>query len=195
MKLLVVNGSPRVGSSTEILAEEFVRGFKSAATDTEVISVRLNDLDIIPCQACGFDPRPMVCIYKDELYPYLVHLKEADFVLIASPIFFDTVSAQTKLFIDRCNCFRPPKIVDGKCVFDNKGILDSRGAYILVGGAREKYDAARRVIHGLFIWAGIENMGNVTYAHEEDVLGSVIKDKEKLKEAFDFGAGCARQVS
>jgi multimeric flavodoxin WrbA len=136
----------------------------------------------------------MVCIYKDDLYPYLVHLREADFLLIATPIYFDTVSSQTKLFIDRCNCFRPPKFENGKCVFDNDGILNSRGAYILVGGAREKYDAAKRVIHGLFIWAGIENVGNVTYAHEEDPVGAVTNNREKLAEVFEFGARCAKQI-
>ncbi len=195
MKLLVVNGSPRVGSSTEILAEEFIRGFVSAAPATEVVSVRLNDLEIIPCQACAVDPRPLLCIYKDELYPFLDHLKAADFLLIATPIYFDTVSSQTKLFIDRCNCFRPPKFENGRCVFDNEGILNSRGAYILVGGAREKYDAARRVIHGFFIWTGIENAGSITYAHDEEPLGAVAGDSDKLRECFDFGAECARKSS
>ncbi len=79
-KLLIVNGSPRHGSSTEILAEQFELGFRSVIADAEVISVRLNDLDIIPCQSCAVDPRPLLCIYKDELYSYLEHLREADFV-------------------------------------------------------------------------------------------------------------------
>ena len=58
-KLLIVNGSPRVGSSTELLAAEFERGFLSVMPDTEVVNVRLNDLDIIPCQSCGVDPREL----------------------------------------------------------------------------------------------------------------------------------------
>ena len=142
MKLLIVNGSPRVGSSTEILARKFEEGFRSVQPDSEVFTVRLNDLNIIPCQACGIDPTPLPCIYKDDLYPVLVHLMQADFVLIASPVYFDTVSAQTKLFIDRCNCFRPPRFRNNTVEFDDHGILHSKGAYILVGGAREKPDAS-----------------------------------------------------
>ena len=194
-KLLIVNGSPRHGSSTEILAEQFESGFRSVIADVEVTNVRLNDLDIIPCQSCGVDPRPLLCIYKDELYPYLVHLREADFVLLASPIHFDTVSSQMKLFIDRCNCFRPPKFENGKAVFDNTGILHSKGAYILVGGEREKYDAAERVIGGFFIWCGISKSGKLTYSHSEDRLGSVKRDKAKLEESFTLGAHCANELT
>ncbi len=190
-KLLIVNGSPRHGSSTEILAGQFELGFRSVIADAEVVNVRLNDLDIIPCQSCGVDPRPLLCIYKDELYPYLEHLREADFVLLASPIHFDTVSSQMKLFIDRCNCFRPPKFEKGRAVFDNTGILSSKGAYILVGGEREKYDAAERVIGGFFIWCGITKSGRLTYSHSEDRLGSVRHDKAKLDECFGFGAESA----
>ncbi len=194
-KLLIVNGSPRHGSSTELLAAQFEAGFCSVLPDAEVVSVRLNDLDIIPCQSCAVDPRPLLCIYKDELYPYLEHLRVADFVLLASPVYFDSVSAQMKLFIDRCNCFRPPIFEKGKAIFDNTGILSSKGAYILVGGEREKYDAAERVIGGFFIWCGIAKAGKVTFSHSEDRLGSVKRDKAKLEECLALGVKCASDLA
>ncbi len=100
-----------------------------------------------------------------------------------------------KLFIDRCNCFRPPKFEKGHAVFDNEGILSSKGAYILVGGDREKYDAAERVIGGFFIWCGIVKTGKLTYAHSEDRLGSVKRDNAKLQECLAFGAQCANELT
>ena len=190
-KLLIVNGSPRVGSSTELLADEFERGFLSVMPNAEVINVRLNDLDVIPCQSCGVDPRPLLCIYKDALYPYLEHLRDADFVLLASPVYFDTVSAQMKLFIDRCNCFRPPRFEKDRAIFDNKGILSSKGGYILVGSERQKFDAAERTIGGFFIWCGIKKIGKLTYSHEEQPLGAVRRDKTQMSESFEFGVSCA----
>ncbi len=195
MKLLIVNGSPRVGSSTEMLARRFEEGFRSILADTEVINVRLNDLDIIPCQACGIDPTPLPCVYKDALYPTLEHLLDADMVLVASPVYFDTVSAQTKLFIDRANCLRPPRFRNGAVEFDNHGILQSKGAYILVGGAREKFDAAERVIGGFFIWAGIEKIGRVIYAHEDWQLGGVLADPGALQQSIELGQLAARSQS
>ncbi len=193
-KLLIVNGSPRYGSSTEILAAHFENGFRSVLPEAEVVNVRLNDLNIIPCQSCAIDPRPLLCIYKDDLYPVLEHLRAADFVLIASPVYFDGVSAQTKLFIDRCNCFRPPRFEKGRAVFDNEGILSSKGAYLLVGGPREKFAPAERTIGGFFIWCGIAKVGTLTFAHEEDVLGAVARDPAKLEEARALGATCARSL-
>lgn len=195
MKLLIVNGSPRVGSSTEILTRKFEEGFTSVLPDTEVVNVRLNDLNIIPCQACSIDPTPLPCVYKDALYPTLQHLMQADMMLIASPVYFDTVSAQTKLFIDRTNCFRPPRFRNGTVEFDDHGILYSKGAYILVGGAREKYDAAERVIGGFFIWAGIEKIGKVIYSHEDWRLGGVLHNTESLRQSHDLGVTSAQILS
>jgi multimeric flavodoxin WrbA len=192
MKLLIVNGSPRVGSSTEILAREFEKGFQSVLPESDVVSIRLNYLNIIPCQACGIDPSPLPCVYKDDLYPVLQSLMQADMVLVASPVYFDTVSAQTKLFIDRTNCFRPPRLRNGSAHFDDHGILHSKGAYILVGGARQKFDAAERVIGGFFIWAGIQKIGKVIYGHEDWPLGGASADPEILRQGHDLGIMAAR---
>jgi multimeric flavodoxin WrbA len=195
MKLLIVNGSPRAGGSTEILAQQFENGFQSILSETESVTIRLNDLSIIPCQSCGIDPSPLPCIYKDALYPYLIHLIQADMVLVASPVYFDSVSAQTKLFIDRTNCFRPPRFRGGEVRFDDKGILHSKGAYILVGGEREKFDAAERVIGGFFIWAGIEKLGRVIYSHADSRLGAVAQRPDVLEESFQLGVAAAQSVA
>lgn len=187
MKLLIVNGSPREGSSTEVLSERFVDGFCSLHRESEVVTVRLNDFDIIPCQSCGFSPAPLPCIFKDDLYPFLLELREADAVLISSPIYFDSVSSLTKLFIDRTNCFRPPIIEGDGMSFDKSNLLDSCGAYILVGGEREKFDGAERVIGGMFVWCGIEKIGRLLYAHSHSTLGAVENDDKAMESAFELG--------
>ncbi|MFH2055393.1 MAG: flavodoxin family protein [bacterium] len=191
MKLLVVNGSPRQGSSTEILAEKVVEGFQSVAPDAEVVSVRLNDLDIIPCQSCGVSPAPTPCLFRDDLYPWLEQLVSADAILIASPIFFDSVSAQTKLFIDRTNCLRPPVFTGKGMTFDTASLPGGRGAYILVGGERQKTDVAERVIGGMFVWLGIEKVGKLTYAHSSSRLGAAEAEPEVLEAAFALGSRLA----
>jgi multimeric flavodoxin WrbA len=194
MKLLTINGSPRAGSSTEILTERFALGFRSVVQDTVITTVRLNDLDIIPCQSCGFSPAPLPCIYRDDLYPYLLQLREADFLLIASPIYFDSVSSLTKLFIDRTNCLRPP-IFEGESMrFDKSRLLNSAGAYILVGSEREKFDAAERVIGGMFVWCGIARRGRMLYAHGHSNLGAAVDDPQAPAEAFELGREAARSL-
>lgn len=194
MKLLIVNGSPRIGSSTEILAREFEAGFRSILPSVEVTHVRLNDLNIIPCQACGIDPSPLPCIFKDDLFPVLMQLMQADAVLVASPVYFDTVSAQTKLFIDRTNCLRPPRPKGRSADFADRGSLRGKGALILVGGAREKFDAAERVIGGFFVWAGITKVGRQLYGHDDWQLGGVAANAEALSECRKLGRQLAESL-
>lgn len=191
MKLLVINGSPRRGSSTEILAEKAVEGFRSVDPEAEVVEFWLNDFDIIPCQSCGVSPAPTPCFFKDDLYPCLEQLRSTDAVLVASPIFFDSVSAQTKLFIDRTNCLRPPVFSGDEIDFDKSNLPGGRGAYILVGGERQKTEIAERVIGGMFVWLGIEKIGRLTFAHSTGKLGAVEAQPEVLAEAFALGQALA----
>jgi multimeric flavodoxin WrbA len=195
MKLLTIKGSPRAGSSTEILSERFALGFRSVEQDANITTVRLNDLEIIPCQSCGFSPAPLPCIYQDDLYPHLLQLREADFLLIASPVYFDSVSSLTKLFIDRTNCLRPPIFAGESMRFDKSQLLNSAGAYILVGGEREKFDAAERVIGGMFVWCGIAKRGRMLYAHGHSKLGAVVDDPRALAEAFALGVEAASSLA
>ncbi|MCK4857453.1 MAG: flavodoxin family protein [candidate division Zixibacteria bacterium] len=194
MKLLIVNGSPRQGSSTEILADQFRRGFETIIPDSVVVTIRLNDLEIVPCQSCGINPTPLPCIYKDQLYPYLLHLLEADMILIASPIYFDSISAQTKLFIDRTNCLRPPIFAGNQMSFAEPRASSCKGAYILIAGQRQKFDLAERVIGGMFVWGGIAKIGKLVYAHSHSGLGAAASDETILAEAYDLGVSTAKIV-
>jgi multimeric flavodoxin WrbA len=195
MKLLVINGSPRLDSSTEILAEKAADGFRAVDSEAEVITVRLNELNILPCQACGVSPVPTPCLFRDDLYPYLEHLVSADAILIASPIHFDSVSSITKLFIDRTNCLRPPVFAGEEMSFDTSNLPGGKGAYILVGGERQKTDIAERVIGGMFVWLGIEKAGRLTYAHSSARLGAVEKEPAILQEAVALGELLARRAA
>ncbi len=195
MKLLVVNGSPRQGSSTEILAAKAAAGYRSVDSEAEVITVRLNELDIIPCQACGVSPAPTPCLFLDDLYPHLEHLVSADAILIASPIHFDSVSSITKLFIDRTNCLRPPIFGGKEMSFDTSNLPGGKGSYILVGGERQKTEWAERVIGGVFVWLGIEKIGRLTYAHSSSRLGAVEKEPATLQEAAALGELLAKRAA
>jgi len=182
--VLGISGSPVIGSSTELLVREVLRGAESKGAATEYIL--LNELDIMPCQACGQSPEDGYCFFNDGMDTIYGKFDWCDAIVIGSPIYFDSVSAQTKLFIDRCNCFRS-FVDDGESKFIQRIEKRRRGAIVLVGGEREKYEYARRVIGGFYVWANIESVGLVTYAHADSGKGSVIQSPENLKTAFDVG--------
>lgn len=183
-KVLGISGSPVLESSTELLVREVLRGAASRGAETEY--VYLNELDIMPCQACGETPEYEYCFFSDGMDELYKKLDWCDAIVIGSPVYFDSVSAQTKLFIDRTNCLRrfDP---EHPGQFEPRMTGARRGAIVLVGGEREVYEHARRVVGGFFVWAGITSVGLITYAHAVTGRGSVAGRPDILRQAYDTG--------
>jgi len=101
-KILVLLGSPRKKGNTAALAEQIIAGAESAGAAAEKIF--LHGQDISACQACYACQRPDSegCAIDDEMQPIYGKLIEADAWVIASPVYWFSMSAQTKLFLDRC---------------------------------------------------------------------------------------------
>ena len=101
-KILVVQGSPRKKGNSIALAEQIAKGAESVGAVAE--RIYLHDKNISPCQACYACQRPdsSGCAIDDEMQPIYKKLIDADCWIIASPVFWFTMSAQTKLFMDRC---------------------------------------------------------------------------------------------
>ena len=101
-KILVLLGSPRKKGNTAVLANQIIAGAESAGATTDKIF--LHGKDISPCQACYACQRPdsKGCAIDDEMQPIFNKLVEADGWVIASPVYWFSMSAQTKLFLDRC---------------------------------------------------------------------------------------------
>ncbi len=184
--ILGLSGSPVQDSSTELLVREILRGAESTGAQSAFIG--LNGLDIMPCQACGQSPETGYCFFNDGMDEIYETFDWCDAIVIGSPIYFDSVSAQTKLFIDRTNCFRAFH-PSGPEQFTNRIKKRRKGAMVLVGGEREKYEYARRVIGGFFVWANVESVGLIHYGHSGRGRGSVVNHPEIMKEAFDLGVG------
>jgi multimeric flavodoxin WrbA len=100
-KVLIIFGSPRKNGNTHILVEEACKGLAVNGTSTETFY--LNEMQIKGCQACYYCKKNKVdtCILKDDMQKIYAAVKNADGILIASPIYFGEVSAQTKLWLDR----------------------------------------------------------------------------------------------
>ncbi|MFH1687581.1 MAG: flavodoxin family protein [bacterium] len=197
--MLVMSGSPVVGSSTEILlkavAHSIVVG--RGGEPTTVDFVRLGDLKFIPCQACGKAPTEGFCLYEDDLTGVYEQLATCDCLLLGSPVYFDSVSAQTKALVDRCNCFRPPDYdnIDPEHRFIRKLDRYIPGAMILVGGERGWFEGARRVVAGFFKWLDIGNDGCL-YHRTRDFTrkGTAANDPEAMSQAADLGLHLAEKI-
>jgi len=198
IRVLSISGSPTVNSSTEIILKTVAGAISEHVRYQRVQKslVRLNELDFVPCQACGESPEPEFCFF-DDLKDVYKKLLQADCVLFGSPVYFDSVSAQAKAFIDRCCCFRP---ADFDSVSPNPQHLFTKrlkrkrpGAIVLVGGQRGWFEGARRVVAGFFKWVELVNEGVITCGSPDfNRAGQVIDDSGTLDEARKLGVRLAK---
>ncbi|MCS7180795.1 MAG: flavodoxin family protein [bacterium] len=101
MKIVGICGSPRKDGNSEILLNEFLKLFNGKA---EVKKITLNSLKFIPCQECETIRKDGRCKINDDMQEVYNEVENSDLVVVASPIFFGSLSAQTKMMIDRFQC-------------------------------------------------------------------------------------------
>ena len=99
--ILIILGSPRRNGNSAILAEQVSKGANANGVNIETIY--LHGMIIQPCQGCDSCQKneSNLCIIDDDMQTLYPKLKDADSIVIASPIYWFNFSAQTKIFIDR----------------------------------------------------------------------------------------------
>jgi multimeric flavodoxin WrbA len=99
--VVIAVGSPRRKGNSATLAKQVAAGAGSSGAKVEMFF--LHHLNIKPCTACdGCRKKEHIdCVIQDDMQMLYPKLRSADAVVIASPIYWFTVSAQTKLFMDR----------------------------------------------------------------------------------------------
>lgn len=99
--VLVLKGSPRARGNSSLLADQVAAG--AAAAGATVESFVLHDMTIKPCDACDACHKTGdgECVISDDMQILYPKLRQASAIVIASPIYWFTVNAQTKLCIDR----------------------------------------------------------------------------------------------
>jgi len=92
-------GSPRKTGNTAALVSEVVRGAEAAGAEVKLYY--LNDMNIRPCQGCFYCRKEAACAIKDDMTNVYDEIKQADAVIIGSPVYMLQVTAQTKILFDR----------------------------------------------------------------------------------------------
>jgi multimeric flavodoxin WrbA len=106
-KVLVLLGSPRKKGNSAILAERIAKGAKSVGADVETLFI--HGMKIAPCNSCYAcqKPKSLGCSINDDMQIVYKKLMASDAWIIASPVYWFTVSAQTKLWMDRSFALLP----------------------------------------------------------------------------------------
>jgi len=108
-KVIALMGSPRKNGNCDILTGRVADGIKSMGGEVEIC--RLHQMNIKPCDGCDIcrDDIGTDCIIDDDMQKLYPKLREADALVIASPIYYFSVTAQVKLFMDRCHSLGGPQ--------------------------------------------------------------------------------------
>ena len=100
--ILVIQGGGRPGGNTARLVESFAQGAKEAGHTIEIISLLKHEVNgCLGCNACRYG-KP--CVQKDSFNDLIPKIKAADLIVLASPLYFWTVSSRIKAFIERFYC-------------------------------------------------------------------------------------------
>ncbi|RME31008.1 MAG: flavodoxin family protein [Candidatus Zixiibacteriota bacterium] len=124
-------------------------------------------------------------------------LAACDCLLFGSPLYFDNVSAQAKLFMDRCNCFRPVDFAgtNPEHHFIKRITRKRPGAMVFVGGEGGWYEGARRSVAGWFKWLEVVNEGMLIFHSQDDNRkGEVAENEQVLTEARELGRHLAGKL-
>ena len=119
-KILGILASPRKGSNSKILLEHFL---EEAPSNADVILVNVFDKRISPCNACGCCEEKGNCVIRDDMDELYHLIDEADFIVVASPVYFYGPPAPLKALIDRCQVFWVRKYLFKEELKLKKGVL------------------------------------------------------------------------
>ena len=185
MKVLGIAGSPRRGGNTDTLLARFLEG--AASQGAEVKTLRVCELKISGCLHCDACLARGECRVQDDMQMVYQELREADRVVIASPLQFMSVPSELKALIDRCQAFWARKYVLKVPPLGDR--RERKGFLISVGGRRtipNLFEAELVTIKTLFRTMDIVYAGELL-APGIDARGDVLKHPELLEQAFSAG--------
>ncbi|MBO4387726.1 MAG: flavodoxin family protein [Treponema sp.] len=99
MKVLILNGSPRVNGNTSIAIDELAKIFLEEKIEAEV--VQIGSKDIRGCIACGFCAKNGKCAFDDLVNEVAAKFEEADALVLASPVYYASANATLIACLDR----------------------------------------------------------------------------------------------
>lgn len=179
IKILILNGSPREKGNTAALAEKLTAGANQVGAEVETIF--LHNLDIRPCDACDFCQEDgSGCVIGDDMQSLYPKMRAADAIVIASPVYWYSLTAQIKLCIDRWYAMEYNE------TFELKG---KKLSLVMPYGDADLYSSggitAIYMLEGICRYVGMEFDG-IVHGSAMDI-GDAIKDPVLMEQAFQLG--------
>lgn len=180
MKVLGISGSPRRSGNTEILVKHALEAVEKAGLETEMIS--LSGKEILGCNACMICGKREGCPIEDDLFSIYLKMKEADGIILGSPVYFGSAPAVMKALMERAGYIARQ---NGDPFFGKVGgplvVARRTGHNFTLAQLTLWYQILGFVIPGSTYW-------NIAVGRQP---GEVSRDDEGMRTAYNFGENVA----
>ncbi len=183
VRLVIMLGSPRRNGNTATLARAAEEGAREAGAVVETFWLR--DMKISPCLGCGGCNDTGVCVVKDDMGRIYEAVNRADRLIIASPIYYYSVTGWAKAAIDR---FQPYWAQTHLLKRPPSGDRERWGAFISLGATkgRRLFEGAIATVRYCFQDAGFRYAGHLLLRGIEQ-QGDIDKRPDHLDRARSLG--------
>ena len=149
-KVIGILGSPLTEGNTAQLFERALKGAEDAGCDVEKIVVV--NLDFQACQEMMFCKDHETCILDDDMQALYPKIREADGLIIATPVMTMGIPGKLKSFIDRFQVFFMAKYMRNKSLVSDEKKKGRRGLFISISGMNipEVFVGAKLTIKAFF---------------------------------------------
>ena len=191
-RIIAFYGSPRRKGNTATLLKHAVQGALDSGAQVEEIVLR--DLKMSPCLEIYGCKETGRCVINDDFQKIYDKIQTSHGLIVASPIFFYTVSAHTKILMDRCQSFWVKKYWIDKIPF-GQGETKRKGLFIsaAASGGKKLFDGALLSIQYFFDVLDTELWKSLLY-RGVDFEGDILKHPGRLTEAYEAGKAFAETI-
>lgn len=188
--IAAIYGSPRRDGNSALLLDQAVKGARSQGAHIEEIFLR--EYTISPCLELYNCLNSGKCAIEDDFPQILEKLEQSDGIILASPIFFYTVSAHTKIMMDRCQSLWIRKNVLKD--IDNTSPR-RKGLFLAVGATQGKqlFDGAVLTVKYFFDVFDMD-ITDTVLCRGVDRKGEIIKHDKYMKAAYTSGANLSLEL-
>ena len=183
MLIVGLSGSPRVGGNTDLILQAALDAAK--AEGAAVQSIRISDYNLSPCSGCMSCFSIRKCVKEDDIEKLYGEIMKADGVIMGSPSYFQGVTAQMKIFIDRVGFLA---LARGR-----KDFAEKVGGVIAVARRSGVSSTCNQMLSFMTAVGMTVPSGGRVFAIGRE-KGEVAKDQEGINSAKHLGKMMARTI-
>lgn len=182
--ILAISSSPRRDGNSELALRSFCRA--AVERDISVEMIHLHELNLQLCRACDRCAKAGICIIRDQMQPLYKKVITATGLVLATPIYFGSLSAQLKVFIDRFQCWW-----QAKYRLKKPFVLpaQNKAGFIICTGALHKPEYGKNIttIGKVFFHNINFYFGGILCLQGLDNKGEINNNPAALEAAYDAG--------